>query len=139
MRPLILILPLSLLLASNAGAQSQHPQPAGAQPASRVEVTAPERPFEFWGSDAEWVAGGYKLSNGWRLKVDAASDGIVAQVGKGHPIRLVAVSRDRYVSADGNMSMDFNQGTDGDEMMMSYVPDARSAQVIVATATMAPR
>ena len=149
MRPLALIFSVSLLLVSNGNAQAQVTPSSEVQSTSRVEVTAPERTFEFYRSEADWVSGGYKMSNGWRITVDAASDGIVAKIDKRSPIRLVtkidtgsairlvAVSRDRYVSPDGNVVMEFNRGTEGDEMLMSYIPVDRTAQVIVASAKMA--
>jgi hypothetical protein len=62
---------------------------------SRVEVTAAAPSFEFWEYDAELISGGCMMSNGWRMKVDAASDGIVAQVDRQRPVRLIAISRDR--------------------------------------------
>ena len=133
MRSLSLMFPASLLLlASHAGAQTQNnpsTQPA-ATPRVQVEAEAPA--FTFRDYEAEAISGGYAMSNGWRLKVDPASDGIVAQINKGHPLRLVAVSRDRYVTRDGNVWMDFNRGA-GDDMMMSYVPDPGTGQVVVVT------
>jgi hypothetical protein len=140
MRPLSLILPVFLLvLASNAGAQEQqHPQTEPGS-VSQVQVTAETQPFQFRDYEAEAISGGYKMSNGWRMKVDAASDGIVAQVNKERPIRLVAVSRDRYVAPNGNVFMEFNRGRQGDEMLMSYVPDSRTAQRVVVTSTLAQR
>jgi hypothetical protein len=83
------------------------------------------------------------LSNGWHLKVEPGSNGIVAHIDKQRPIRLVAQSPDRFVSRDGNVIMEFNRGNAGSDMMMSYVPrdatGARLSQVIVATAKMAQR
>jgi hypothetical protein len=138
MRPLVFILPFALLFA-NASAQVQSISTPDSRVDSRVEVTAPEQPFHFYEYEAEWISGGYALSNGWNMKVVPASTGIVARIDKRPPVRLVAVSQDRYVSPDGSMSMEFNRGLQGDEMMMSYIPDQRTAQVIVATATMAQR
>jgi hypothetical protein len=137
MRSLYLMFPVALLLASNAGAQAQ--LTPSTEPESRVEVVAPNQPFQFWEYEAEFISGGYAMSNGWKMKVDPTSDGITAQIAKRRPIRLVAVSPDKYVSPDGNVSMEFNRGRQGDEMLMSYVPDSRTAQVIVVTATLAQR
>lgn len=135
MRSLSLMLPASLLvLASAAGAQTQSNPSTQSDEGAKVEVTAPSQPFEFYASEAEWISGAYAMSNGWRLKVDPAPDGIVAQIDKRHPIQLVAVSRDKYVTADGNMWMEFNRGR-GDDMVLSYVPDTRTAQVVVVTST----
>jgi hypothetical protein len=135
MRASYCILPVSmLLLAGSAGAQTQHYPLTQPGAVSRVEVTAPTTAFQFWGYEAEAISGAYAMSNGWRMKVDPADDGIVAQIDKQRPIRLVALSRDRYATRDGNVAMEFNRGAAGDEMLMSYVPDRRTAQVVVVTA-----
>ena len=145
MRPLPLALSASLLLfAPGAGAQSGNYPINDDTPISRVEVTAqPRTAFRIWDYQAEEVSGAYELSNGWRLKVQPARDGIVAQIDKQRPMRLVAQSPDRFVSRDGNVIMEFNKGDTRDDMMMSYVPsnvaDPRMAQVIVVTAKMASR
>ena len=139
MRPLFLILPVSVLLASNVGAQEQQAPQTEPGSVSQVQVTAETPQFQFRDYEAEAISGGYKMSNGWRMKVDPASDGIVAQINKERPIRLVAVSRDRYVAPDGNVFMEFNRGTQGDQMLMSYVPDSRTAQRVVVTSTLALR
>lgn len=138
MRPLFLILGASLLLASGAGAQEQDNPPAGSD-LSQVQVKAPTQPFRFWEYEAEAISGAYAMSNGWRMKINPAQDGIVAQIDKRHPIRLVAQSPSRYVSRDGNVSMEFNRGVNQDEVLMSYVPSDRLAQAIVVTATLAQR
>jgi len=140
MRPLSLILPVSLLvLASGAGAQEQRSSQTEPGSVSQVQVTAETPPFQFRDYEAEWISGGYKMSNGWRMKVDPSADGIVAQINKERPIRLVAVSRDRYITRNGNVFMEFNRGTQGDEMLMSYVPNERAAQRVVVTSTLAQR
>jgi hypothetical protein len=143
MRSLSLILPVSLvLLASNAGAQAQQAQttpPTEPESISKVQVTAPTEAFQFRDYEAEAISGGYHMSNGWRMKVDPTSDGIAAQINKERPIRLVAVSRDRYIAPDGNVFMEFNRGAQGDEMLMSYVPNERTAQRVVVTSTLAQR
>lgn len=142
MRRLFLISTASLLLfASSASAQtqSQSQQSTGADPTNSVHVTAETPAFTFWSYEADAISGGYKMSNGWRLDVSPSPDGIVATIDKKHPIKLVAVSRDKYVSADGAMSMEFNVGAQGNNISMSYIPDARTAQVIVVTATVAQR
>ena len=140
MRPLSLILPVALLvLASSAGAQAQRQPGTEPESVTQVQVTAETQPFQFRDYEAEAISGGYKMSNGWRMKVDPSSDGIVAQVNREHPMRLVAVSRDSYVAPDGNVVMQFNRGSQGDEMLMSYVPDSRTAQRVVVTSTLAQR
>lgn len=142
MPSLSLTVPASLLLlASSAGvqaaqtAQTDYYLSTQSGVTTRVQVVAPAQPFVFHDGDAEWISGAYAMSNGWRLKVDPSLDGIVAQIDKRHPIPLVAVAPDRYVTPDGNISMEFNRGAHGDEMLMSYVPDARTMRVVVLSSS----
>jgi hypothetical protein len=140
MRPLFLALPASLLLlASTAGAQTVHYPLTEPAPESTVQVPAPPAAFYPWTDELEAVSGKYAMSNGWRLQVEPASQGIVARIDKQHPVRLVALSPNKFVSRDGNVAMEFNRGEAGDQMLMSYVPDPRVAEVIVVTATLAQR
>lgn len=135
MRPLSLMLPAALLLAASASTQAQLPPASSPQSISQVEVNAPSQPYRFWGYEAEAISGAYAMSNGWRIKVDPGSDGIVAQIGKKRPMTLVAQSRDKFASRDGNVVMEFNRGPYGEDMVMSYVPDTRTAQRIVLSST----
>lgn len=140
MRPLSLALPASLLLLSfNAAAQTEHYPLTEPAPISSVQVTAPAPEFRPWSDELEAVSGKYAMSNGWRLQVEPASQGIVARIDKQHPVRLVALSPNKFVSRDGNVAMEFNRGEAGDQMLMSYVPDPRVAEVIVVRATLAQR
>ena len=136
MRLLLLAVPASLLLASHAGAQSGNYPPPDTAAISTVQVTAPVRLSD---EQIQSVRGYYAMSNGWHLKVGKAARGIVAQIDQQPPIRMVAVTPDKFVSRDGNVTMDFNQGDNGDEMLMSYVPDQRLAIRYVVTATLAQR
>jgi hypothetical protein len=81
------------------------------------------------------------MSNGWRLQVQVqqATKGMEARIDRQRPIRLIAVTPDKFVSRDGNVVMDFTRGEDGDGMQMSYVPDQRLAVRHVIGATMAQR
>jgi len=144
MRPLSFALPISLLLlAPTAGAQSGNYPATGDTTMSTVQVTAQPPAFQFWDYQAEEVSGAYKLSNGWRLNVEPARDGVLARIDKQRPIRLVALSADKFASRDGNVIVEFHQGGMRDDMTMSYVPassaDPRLAQAVVATAKMAQR
>ena len=148
MRSLSLILcPALLLAAAGAGAQeaAQAQAPSQDYPltqpdsVSTVKVVATPQAFEFWEYEAEAISGGYKMSNGWRMKVDPSSDGIVARIDKQRPIKLVALSRDMYATRDGNVTMEFNRGPLGEDMLMSYVPQSRTAQRVVVTSTLAQR
>jgi len=144
MRAISLLLPVSLLLlAPSVGAQSGNYPINDDASITRVEVTAQPPAFRISDYQQDAVSGVYDLSNGWRLTVGPAGDGIRAMIDKRRPIRLIAQSPDRFVSRDGNVIMEFNRGDSGDDMMMSYVPrsnsDSRVAQMIVVTAKMAQR
>lgn len=140
MRPLSLALAGSLLLlVADAAAQNRQYPVTTDTPMSSVAVSAPARSFRLYQEHLDAVRGVYALSNGWRLKVDTAAGGIDARIDGRPRMRLVAVSPDRYVSRDGNVTMEFNRGDTGDDMLMSYVPDPRLAQVVVVRATLAQR
>lgn len=140
MRPLNLLLPATLLvLASSAGAQSMPYPPADLASNQVVEVTAPSRSVLLKEEEARQVEGTYAMSNGWRLKVEATQRFIDARIDHRRPLRLRAVSPDRFVSADGNVVMEFNKGEWREDMTMSYIPDPRLAQVVVLSARVAQR
>ena len=99
MRALSLLLPVSLLLlAPSVGAQSGNYPINDDASITRVEVTAQPPAFRIWDYQQEAVSGAYALSNGWRMKVEPARDGIRAVTDKQRPIRLIAQSPDRFVS-----------------------------------------
>jgi hypothetical protein len=140
MRPLYLAIPVSLLLvASNAHAQSTNYPVTNEEAISTVQVTAPPHAVRVSDYQTRTVSGAYALSNGWRLHVRPALNGVVAAIDDQKPMRLIALSPDKYVSRDGNVAMEFNRGPDGDDMIMSYVPNDGLAQVVVVTATVASR
>lgn len=140
MRPLSLLFPASLLaLASSASAQTlPYPQPDTAS-ISTVQVTAPAKTVRIRDDQARQIGGAYAMSNGWYLKVRTATRHIDATIDNERPLRLLAVAPYKFASRDGNVTMEFNRGQAGDEMMMSYRPDPRLAMVVVFTAPMAQR
>jgi hypothetical protein len=140
MRPLTLLLPASLfLLASSAVAQTTPYPQASSEPISTVQVTAPVKTMPIFSDQAEQLAATYAMSNGWRMKVKPSSRFISAVIDNEKPIRLVQVERDKFVSGDGRVTMQFNLGDWGDDMTMSYVPGQDLAQVIVVSSRMAQR
>lgn len=140
MRPLSLLLPASLLMAvSSALAQTlPYPQTAPA-PIATVQVTAPLKTVWLRDDHARQIAGHYAMSNGWQMKVRPSSRFIDASIDNQKPMRLFHVATDKFVSSDGNVTMEFNLGDAGEEMLMSYVPDPRLARVVVISSTLAQR
>ncbi len=139
MRPSYLILPASLLLVSTVGAQNTPYPPADSAPITSVEVTAPAKVQRIKSHEAEKIAGTYEMSNGWFLRVQTASRYIDAVIDKQPPLRLLPVAPYRFASGDGNVTMDFDRGSTGDDMEMSYVPEGRFAQRIVISSRLAQR
>jgi hypothetical protein len=140
MRVMSLVFPLSLgLLASSAVAQTMPYPMADTAPVTTVQITAPAVPVRLREEEVRQIAGTYALSNGWRLKVRPASRFIDATIDREKPMRLLAVSADKFVSGDGKVTMEFNRGDFRDEMRMSYVPDALATEAIVISSEMAQR
>lgn len=140
MRTLLLAIPVSLLLvAANAGAQSRDYPLTEDSSVSTVRVTAPARGVFVTPAETDQVKGTYAMSNGWRLNVKAANRGIFAKIDDQPAMRLIALSADKYATADGNVEMTFNQGSLGDDMTMSYVPSSRLAERIEIRSTVAAR
>ena len=142
MRPSSLLLSASLLVLSASASANTMPYPDAETPVSgsTVQVIAPAAPVYIPDGMVEQIRGAYALSNGWRLKVEKASwRNIEARIDKQKPMRLRAVSEDTFVSSNGMVTMRFNQGESGSDMTLSYVPDARLAQVVVISSRLAQR
>ena len=140
MRLLSILIPASLLaLSSGAGAQNLPYPRTDSAAMSTVQVTAPAKAVRIHYDEAEVIGGAYAMSNGWRLKVRTASRHIDATIDREKPMRLLAVAPYKFASSDGNVTMEFNRGPWGEDMLMSYVPDPRLAQVIVISSKMAQR
>lgn len=84
------------------------------------------------------IAGNYDMDNGWQLEVRGKPDYIDATIDTQKPLRLRAVSKNKFVSGDGNVTMEFNPGGDG-EMKMSYVPDPSKPSMVSIPARRAKR
>ena len=139
MRHLSHLIPASLLvLAAGAGAQTQpYPLPDTA-PVSSVTVTAPAKRVRLMPDEIKQIAGTYDMANGWRLEVRGKPEYIDATIDTEKPMRLKAVSRNKFVSGDGNVIMEFNQGG-ADDMKMSYVPDPSKPSMVSIPAQRAKR
>lgn len=139
MRLLSLLIPASLLvLATGAGAQTQpYPRPDTA-PISTVTVTAPAKAIRLRPDEVKQIAGTYDMANGWKVEVLGKPEYIDATIDTEKPMRLKAVSRNKFISGDGNVVMEFNQGTDYD-MKLSYVPDPSKPSMVSIPAQRAKR
>lgn len=139
MRALSVLIPASLLaLAVSAGAQTQpYPQPDTA-PITTVTVTGAAKPVRLRPDEVRQIAGHYIMSNGWQLDVRGKPEYIDATIDAEKPMRLKAVSKDKFVSGDGNVTMEFNQGT-GDDMKMTYAPDPSKPSMVSIPAQRAKR
>ena len=128
----LFLLPASLLLAASAGAQNlPYPRADDTAAMSTVTVTAPPKTIRIQPDQVQMITGSYEMSNGWYLKVRTAQRHIDATIDNEKPMRLYAVAPYKFTSSDGNVKMEFNRGTWGDDMLMSYRPDPRLAEVIV--------
>jgi len=88
---------------------------------------------------ARHIAGTYDLANGWRLKVRPGTRTIDTKIDKQQPMRLLAVAPYKFVSGDGRVTMEFNRGEFGDDMLMTYAPDPRFADMVVISSAVAQR
>lgn len=142
MRSLTLLLPAFLLvLASSTGAQDL-PYPrtdTGTEAISTVSVRAPAKTVRIWPDQAQTIRGTYAMSNGWNMKVSTAARHIDAAIDDQKPLRLFAVGPYQFASPDGNVNMEFNRGSWGEDVVMSYRPDPSLAQVIVISSEVAQR
>lgn len=139
MRPLSLFPATLLLLATGTGAQTMPYPPLQAAPIASVQVTAPPKTVRIRSDEARKIDGAYEMSNGWYLRVRTGARHLDAVIDDQQPIRLVAISRYQFVSGDGNVTMHFNRGDSGDDMVMSYVPDLRLGQRVVLGSQLAQR
>jgi len=136
------LLPACLfILASAASARTMpYPQVDDDTAGSTVQVTAPAASTFVTPEQASEIAGSYSMSNGWRTKVSMVSRRYIeARIDSEKPMRLRSVGNDTFVSRDGKVSMRFRQGEYADGMTMSFVPDARLAQVVVLSSRIAQR
>jgi hypothetical protein len=143
MRPLSLLISASLLaLAAGAGAQTQtqtqtYPL-ADTAPISTVTVTGQAKAARLRPDEVRQIAGNYDMANGWHMEVRGKPEYIDATIDTEKPMRLKAVSKNKFVSGDGNVTMEFNQGS-GDDMRLSYVPDPSKPSMVSIPAQKAKR
>lgn len=113
--------------------------PPDTAPISWVQVTAPSTAPRIHPREARQISGAYEMSSGWYLRVHSGRRYIDAIIDDQPVLRLIPVAPYRFVSGDGNVSMQFNRGGSGEEMQMSYRPDRRLAERVVISSRLAPR
>jgi len=137
MRPLSLLLfPTLLMLASPTRAQALQP----AEPSiAVVQVKPVDGPYRLRNEQARQIAGVYEMSNGWSIDVRPDMRHVDVIVDRNKPLRLLAISSRKFVSGDGNVTMEFSRGNDDNDMTLRYVPGAGLAEVVLTSASFAQR
>ncbi|KGF82024.1 hypothetical protein IA69_08810 [Massilia sp. JS1662] len=136
MRPKSLML-IPALLALASGAQAQTLQPA--DPVAVVQVRPMDGPYRLRNEQARQIAGMYEMSNGWSVDVRPDMRHVDIVVDRNRPMRLLAVSSRKFVSGDGNVTMEFSRGNDENDMTLRYVPGPGLAEVVLTSASFAQR
>jgi len=140
MHILFAFLPATLfLLTSASSAQTTSYPLEDTVPVTAVIVSAAARPIRIMEDEARQIAGTYKMSNGWRMKVRPGVRTIDTTIDKQKPMRLLAVSPYKFASGDGRVTMEFNRGDFGEDMIITYAPDSRLADVVVVSSSVAQR
>ena len=131
----LLSLCTALLLAGagTVGAQALPTAPGNPKVLSEIQVIAAMPRYPIRLREARAVRGIYAMSNGWTLEVKPDWRRVYAEIDRRGQVELLPVSPHKFVSADGDMAMEFNLGDNGDDMVLRYVPDAATAQVVVVT------
>ena len=131
-----------------ATAQSTQSSPAATpideeikQALSEVQVRGQTRRHRLDADEAKKIRGTYAMSNGWTVRVTPQARRVFITVNDGAPIELLAQSADKFATADGNIATVFNLGPWEEDIVMSYVPDARLSdqRVIIGSGALAAR
>jgi hypothetical protein len=111
------------------------------QALAEVQVRGQVRRHRLDPDEARKIKGTYAMSNGWTVRVTPQVRRVFITVNDGAPVELLAQSADKFASADGNIATMFNLGPWEDDIVMSYVPDARLSdqRVIVGSGPLAAR
>ena len=136
MRPMsLMLIPTLLVLAS--GTQAQTLQPG--EPVAVVQVKPMDGPCRLRNDQARQIAGMYEMSNGWSIDVRPDMRHVDVVIDRNRPLRLLAISPRKFVSGDGNVTMEFSRGNDDNDMTLRYVPAAGLAEVVLTSASFAQR
>lgn len=123
----------------NVGAQAVPIAPGEPSVLPEISVMAAAPRFPIRLEQVRKVRGLYAMSNGWTMEVRPDWRRMYVQLGTRPEVEVIPVSPDKFVSADGSMAMEFNLGPSENEVVLRYVPDASTAQVIEVRSTMAQR
>ncbi|PQO98226.1 hypothetical protein C5614_12785 [Massilia phosphatilytica] len=136
MRPLSLpCFPTLLLLAASSHAQALQPT----EPVAVVQVRPVDGPYRLRNEQAREIAGMYEMSNGWSIDVRPDMRHVDVVIDRNRPLRLLAISSRKFVSGDGNVTMEFSCGNDDTDMTLRYVPAPGVAEVVLTSASFAQR
>jgi hypothetical protein len=136
MRPLSLML-IPVLLVPASGTQAQTLQPG--DPVAVIQVKPLDGPYRLRNEQARQIAGMYEMSNGWSIDVRPDMRHVDVVIDRQTPLRLLAISPRKFVSGDGNVTLEFSRGNDDNDMTLRYVPAAGQAEVVVTSASFAQR
>jgi hypothetical protein len=136
MRHLSLML-IPALLVPASGTQAQTPQTDA--PVAVVQVKPLDGPYRLRNEQARQIAGTYEMSNGWSIDVRPDMRHVDVAIDRNRPLRLLAVSSRKFVSGDGNVTMEFSRGNDDNDMTLRYVPGLGMAEVVLTSASFAQR
>ena len=140
MRPSpLLLFPALLMLASGTHAQALQAIEPDPTAIAVVEVKPVDGPYRLRNEQARQIAGMYEMSNGWSIDVRPDMRHADVVINHDRPLRLLAISSRKFVSGDGNMTMEFSRGNDDNDMTLRYVPDRGLAEVVVTSASFAQR
>ena len=127
------------MLASGTHAQALQATEPDPTAIAVVEVKPVDGPYRLRNEQARQIAGVYEMSNGWSIDVRPDMRHVDVVINHNRPLRLLAISSRKFVSGDGNMTMEFSRGNDDNDMTLRYVPDRGLAEVVVTSASFAQR
>ncbi|MFJ1466622.1 hypothetical protein [Massilia orientalis] len=136
MRPLSLML-IPVLLVSASGTQAQTLAPD--DPVAVVQVKPMDGPYRLRNEQARQIAGTYEMSNGWSVDVRPDMRHVDVLIDRNRPLRLLTISPRKFVSGDGNVTMEFSRGNDENDMTLRYVPGVGMAEVVLTSVPIAQR
>lgn len=136
MRPLsLMLIPVLLVSASGTRAQTLAPD----DPVAVVQVKPMDGPCRLRNEQARQIAGTYEMSNGWSVDVRPDMRHVDVLIDRNRPLRLLAISPRKFVSGDGNVTMEFSRGNDENDMTLRYVPGVGMAEVVLTSVSIAQR